>query len=173
MAISREKKEQVVSTLENDLKTAKMVVFTGYKGLKMDDLKEMRIKGRDLGVSYKITKKTLLKIAAKNAGIELSDEILSDDLAMAVGVNDEIAPAKIMADGAKSSDFLVIKGGYFEGKVISAQDVKDLALLPGREELYAKIVGSLASPLSGMVNVLSGNMRGLVTVLDGYLKSRS
>jgi len=93
-------------------------------------------------------------------------------VAVAFAGGDEVAPAKITYTYSKKNDKFAIVGGILEGKEISDIMVKSLASLPGREELYAKIVGSLASPLSGMVNVLAGNIRGLVNVLGAYRDSK-
>jgi len=173
MAISRAKKEELVAELEVKLKNAKMVVFTDYMGLKMDDLSAIRREGRKQQVEYKIFKNTLVKLAAKNAGVSLPEDLLRGPLAIAFGQGDGLAPAKIIAEAARGNENLKIKAGIFEGRLISEAEVKDLALIPGREELYAKLVGSVSAPLSGMLNVLSGNIRGLVNVLDAYQKSKA
>jgi large subunit ribosomal protein L10 len=169
MAITREKKETLVADLAEKLTSSKSVVFTDYRGLTVEEIDEVRNQLREQGIEFKVIKNTLFKLAAKQAGIEISEDVTSGHpVAIAFAGDDEVAPAKITYTYTKKNDKFAIIGGIFEGKQISDIMVKSLASLPGREELYAKIVGSLASPLSGMVNVLQGNIRGLVTVLGAY-----
>ncbi len=173
MAITREKKETLVAALVNKLQTAKSVVFTDYRGLTVEEIDEVRNQLREQGIEFKVIKNTLFKIAAKEAGIELSDDIIGGHpVAVAFAGDDEVAPAKVVYAYTKKNDKFGIVGGILEGKEISDIMVKSLASLPGREELYAKLVGSIASPLSGMVNVLSGNIRGLVNVLTAIKDSK-
>jgi large subunit ribosomal protein L10 len=118
-------------------------------------------------------KNTLFKLAAKEAGIEIAEDVThGHPVAVAFAGDDEVAPAKITYTYSKKNDKFAIVGGILEGKEISDIMVKSLASLPSREELYAKIVGTLASPLSGMVNVLSGNIRGLVNVLNSIKETK-
>jgi len=173
MAITREKKETLVAALTEKIAGAKSVVFTDYSGLTVEELNEVRDKLREQGIEYKVIKNTLFKIAAKKAGLELDkDLILNHPIAVAFAADDEVAPAKITYDYSKKNEKLAIVGGVLDGKQISDIMVKSLAQLPSREELYAKIVGSLASPMSGMVNVLSGNIRGLVNVLNSIKETK-
>jgi large subunit ribosomal protein L10 len=167
MAISKDKKEVLVAELTEKLSGSKAVVFTDFRGLTVEELEEVRNKLRAEGISFKVVKNTLFHIAAKNAGLELTEEATGGrPVAVAFGAGDEVAPAKITNEFAKKNDKFAIIGGILEGKQITDIAVKSLANMPSREELYAKIVGSIASPMSGMVNVLSGNLRGLVNVLN-------
>ena len=159
MAITREKKESLVADLAAKLAGAKSVVFTDYRGLTVEEIDEVRNQLRKQGIEFKVIKNTLFKLAAKQAGIEISTDVTSGHpVAIAFAGTDEVAPAKITYTYSKKNEKFAIVGGILEGKEISDIMVKSLASLPSREELYAKIVGSLASPLSGMVNVLSGNI---------------
>jgi large subunit ribosomal protein L10 len=167
MAITKQKKEEVVQNLVDKLTSAKSVVFTDYRGLTVEELNEVRNELRKEGIEYKVIKNTLFKIAAKEANMELElESAQGHPIAAAFGYQDEVVPAKVVNSYANKNEKLEILGGILEGKEINAIMVKSLAKLPGREELYAKIVGSLSSPLSGMVNVLNGNIRGLVNVLS-------
>lgn len=166
MAITREKKEILVADLAEKLTTSKSVVFTDYRGLTVEEIEEVRNQLRAEGIEFKVIKNTLFKLAAKKAGVEISEDVThGHPVAVAFAGEDEIAPAKITYTYTKKNDKFAIIGGVLEGKQISDIMVKSLASLPGREELYAKIVGSLVSPLSGLVNVMQGNIRGLVNVL--------
>lgn len=169
MAITREKKEALVAELVEKLTNSKSVVFTDYRGLIVEEINEVRNQLREHGIEFRVIKNTLFKLATKQAGIEIAEDITHDHpIAIAFAGDDEVAPAKITYTYTKKNDKFAILGGILEGKQISDIMVKSLAGLPGREELYTKVVGSLASPLSGMVNVLSGNIRGLVNVLSTY-----
>ena len=173
MAITREKKEALVAELVSKLQSAKSVVFTDYRGLTVEEIEEVRNELRKDGIEFRVVKNTLFKIAAREAGIEIVEDVThGHPVAIAFAGDDEVAPAKITFTYSKKNDKFAIVGGILEGKQISDIMVKSLASLPGREELYAKIVGSIASPLSGMVNVLSGNVRGLVNVLSAIRDSK-
>ena len=167
MAITKEKKEQLISELSEKLRTSKSVVFTDYRGLTVEELEDLRNKLREQGIEFKVIKNTLFRIAVKEAGITIDESIIKGHpVAVAFSSDDEVAPAKISYEFASKNEKLGIIGGILEGKGINDIMIKSLAKLPSREELYAKIVGSLASPLSGLVNVLSGNTRNLVNVLN-------
>jgi large subunit ribosomal protein L10 len=173
MAITREKKEVLVADLVTKLQTAKSVVFTDYRGLTVEEIDEVRNSLREQGIEFKVIKNTLFRLAAKQAGIEISEDITQGHpVAVAFAGNDEIAPAKIAYTYSKKNEKFSILGGILEGKQISDIMIKSLASLPGREELYAKLVGSIASPISGMVTVLSGNIRGLVNILTAIKDSK-
>lgn len=173
MAITKEKKEEVVAGLVSKLKEAKSVVFTDYRGLSVEELNEVRNELRKEGIEYKVIKNTLFTIAIKDAGLDIDLEATKGHpIAAAFGYQDEVAPAKVVNTYASKNEKLEIVGGILEGKEISPIMVKSLAKLPSREELYGKLVGTLAAPMSGMVNVLQGNIRGLVNVLSAIKDSK-
>lgn len=168
MAKTREYKEKVVKTLTEHLAQSKSAVLIGYKGLKVAETEELRNRLREKKVHFHITKNTLFKIALKNTGITVSPELLDKPLAIAFATEDEVTPAKEIDLFAKEHEAIEILGGILENEYIDEHMIKRLASLPSKEELYAKLVGSIAAPLSGMVNVLAGNIRGLVSVLAKY-----
>ncbi len=160
--------EKVVETLTEHLKQSKSAVLIGYKGLKVTETEELRNKLREKKVDFHVTKNTLFKIALSNTGIKVAPELLDKPLAIAFATEDEVTPAKEIDLFAKEHEALEVLGGILENEYIDEKAIKQLASLPSKEELYAKVVGSLAAPLSGMVNVLVGNIRGLVNVLSQY-----
>jgi large subunit ribosomal protein L10 len=167
MAITKQKKEELVADLASKLREAKSIVFTDYRGLTVEELNEVRNELRKQGIEYKVLKNTLFKIAAKEADLDIVLENAGGHpIAAAFGYLDEVAPAKVVNTYAGKNEKLEILGGVLEGKEINAIMVKSLAKMPSREELYGKLVGTLAAPMSGMVNVLQGNIRGLVNVLS-------
>lgn len=165
MAKTKEQKTQIIEQIALELKEAKSAVLIDYKGLKVKDSEELRTLLRSKGATLSVAKNTLVKIALKKEGISFNEEIFKKPVAIAFSKEDEVAPAKEISLFAKKNQAVEILGGILESKMIDADSVKRLAELPTKEELLAKAVGSIASPLSGMVNVLAGNIRSLVSVL--------
>ena len=168
MAKTRKEKESIVSQLNEQLDQAKAAVIVNYKGLTVSDTENLRSELRKNQVSFSIVKNSLLKIAFKEKGIDADKEIMDQPLAVAFGNNDEVVAAHEIHNFAKQHEALEILGGIYQNEYVGKDKIITLASLPSREELYAKIVGSLAAPMTGMVNVLSGNLRGLVNVLSQY-----
>ncbi|MDX1535791.1 MAG: 50S ribosomal protein L10 [Candidatus Spechtbacterales bacterium] len=174
MAITREKKEQVIDALKKDLDGAKVVVFTDYKGMGVNDLTAMRRKIRESGGRYMVAKKTLIKKALEDAGIKNIDPIEMDgQVAVAFGMEDSVSTTKAIYDTQKETEKPGILLGFMDGKVLTQEQVVQLAKLPSREELLAGVVGSINAPLSGFVNVLGGNLRGLVYTLNAIKEKKA
>ena len=170
MAITRQKKEEVISQIREKIDKAQSVIITDYKGLAVDEINELRNKLREKEVEYKVVKFTLLRLALKQVGfdkVELGD-FEAHPIALAFGYKDEVETAKTVYEFTKEHEMLDILGGISGRNNVSVDTIINLALLPSREELYTKLVGSINAPLSGLVNVLSGNLRGLVSVLGQY-----
>ena len=168
MAKTRKEKESIVSQLEQQIEQAESAVVVNYKGLTVSDMESLRNELGKKDISFSVAKNSLLKIALKAKGIEFDQEIMNQPLAIAFARSDEVSVAKNINDFAKTHEMLEILGGIYQKEYIARDRVLVLANLPSSEELYAKIVGSLAAPMTGMVNVLSGNFRGLVNVLSQY-----
>lgn len=150
-----ESKKEVVATLVEKLKGATAGVVVDYKGINVADDTKLRRDLREAGVDYKVVKNTLLRFAAKEAGLEDICPVLEGTTALAVS-DDAVAPAKILGKFAKASDGkFSIKSGFMDGKVISIDEVKVLSELPGREEL-----------LCMLLSALNGNIRGLAVALN-------
>jgi large subunit ribosomal protein L10 len=119
------------------------------------------------GMSYKVTKNTLLRIAAKNAMSGLDPAKFTGPMALAMGFDDEVAPARVIFQYAREHEALEIVGAITaDGSLLSPAEVKALAQLPSREQLLGQVVGTIAAPLSGFVGVLSGNVRSIINVLN-------
>ena len=168
MAISREKKEKIVSELTEEFKNNIVAVLADYSGLNVSEISELRKKAKEKDVSFKVAKNNLFLLASKNAGAKLDKDTLKRPVAIAFGHKDEVDAPKTLNDFAKEHESLEILGGIIDSEYATKEAIMDLANLPSREELYAKIVGSLASPLRGLASVLQGNLRGLVLVLNQY-----
>jgi len=162
---TREQKKDIVKNLVEKLKTSKAVVFSDFKGLSVKDMTTLRRELRKEGTQFDVLKKTLINIALKEAGIDLDIKKMEGQIAVAISSQDEVTAAKLIAKTAKATENLKMVSGILGDKVLTAEEVNALAKLPSKEELLAKLVGTLNAPISGLANVLAGNLRGLVTVL--------
>lgn len=175
MAITREAKEQAVQQLTTDLGRIKLAVLTDYRGLTVAEIKELRGALRDEGITYRVTKNTLLRIAVNNnpALATIDPGAFTGPMALAMGFDDEVAPARVVFQYAKTHKALEIVGAITaEGQLLSAADVKALATLPSHEQLLGMVVGTIAAPLSGFVGVMSGNVRSIVNVLNAIKEAQ-
>ncbi|MDI3548843.1 MAG: large subunit ribosomal protein [Halanaerobiales bacterium] len=164
--MARPDKEATVAELAEKLTNAKSVVVTDYMGLDVAEITELRKRLREAGVEYKVVKNTLARLAAKQAGIETITDFFVGPTAIAFGIEDAVSPAKILVDFSEDHDELEIKGGALNGEIINIDKVKSLAKIPPRDVLLAKALAGMKAPISGLVNVLQGNLRGLVQVLN-------
>ncbi len=149
-----EQKKQVVAELIETLKSAQAGVLVDYRGITVEQDTKLRTKLREAGVEYKVVKNTLTRFAANEVGFQELDEQLNGPTALAISTTDAVAPAKVISDFAKEVETLQIKAGFVDGKVISLDEVKQLANTPSREVLIAKIMGSLNAPISKLVRTL-------------------
>ncbi len=159
------KKIFTVQNLTEKLKDAQVLILSDYRGLSMAQLDDLRQAIKKAGGELEIIKNTLLKRAADEAKVKIEDEVLTGPTAALWTWEAEIGPLKALADFAKEAGLPKVKFGRFEGETISLERIKELAQLPGLEELKAKLVGQLQSPLYGLTNSLQGNLRKLVYVL--------
>lgn len=163
--LTRPQKEQLVKDLSARIKDGKVLIFSDYAGTTVAKMKDLRDELRKTDSSYKITKKKLIDLALKDAGVEASVLDLEGQIGIAIGKEDEVSAAKVLAKFAKENKNFKILQGVLENKVISGQEVMSLATLPSKEELLAKLVGTINAPISGFVNALAGNLKNLVGVL--------
>ena len=154
------------------VKDGKVLIFSDYAGTTVGKMKDLRDELRKTDSSYKITKKKLINLALKDAGIEASVLDLEGQIGIAIGKGDEVTAAKVLAKFAKENKNFKILQGVLENKVISGQEVMSLATLPSKDELLAKLVGTINAPILGFVNTLAGNIRGFVTVLKGIADNK-
>lgn len=164
--MARPDKEAAVKEIEEKLNEAKSLVVTDYIGLNVAEMTELRAKLREAGVDYKVVKNTLAKIAANNSDLSEINEFFNGPTAVAFGIDDVVAPAKILDEFAEDHEVLEIKGGYLNGEIISKEKVESLAEIPSRDELLGKAFASMKAPITGFVNVLNGNLRNFVNVLS-------
>jgi len=154
-----------VQNLTEKLKQAKAVVLADYHGLKVSQMAELRQKVKKAGGEFEVVKNTLLNRAADESQIKIDPEALQGPTAVLWAYEDQISPLKALVDFAKVNELPKIKFGLLDKAVTPIEKIKQLASLPSKDELKAKLVGTLQSPLYGLNNALNWNMRKLVLVL--------
>ena len=149
------------------------MVFVNFAGLNVKDLSALRKQCREQNVGYLVTKKTLMQLAFKEAKLDgFNSKNLPGSVASVFANDDELAASRVVGAFAKTHEALRPVGGMLEQRFIDAAMVMALSKLPSKQELLAKMVGSMQSPISGLVNVMTGNLRGLVSVLQAVGKSK-
>lgn len=168
-----QEKKQIVEQMVEKLKSASAGVLVDYRGLTVEQDTDLRNQLRKAGVEYKVVKNTLTRFAAKEVGYDALDPVLNGPTSLAVSYEDPVAAAKILTEFAKKNEKLEIKAGFVDGKVINVNEIKALADLPPKEVLIAKVLGGFNAPISGFVNVLNGNLRGLAVALNAIAEKKA
>lgn len=163
--LTRSQKEQLVSEVSEQALSAKSAVFVDYRGLTVFDIRTLKKKLREANGTFRVVKKTLIARMAERAGITLDESILDGQVAVVFSQEDEVAAVKAVSEFARTNKKLRILGGVLEKKMLLAASVEALAKMPNKQEMLAKVVGTIQAPISGFVRVLGGNLQGLVTVL--------
>lgn len=166
MAKTRVQKQEMVGGLSTKLKASKSAVLANFQGLNMEAMDTLRSTCKAQDITLLASKKTLVKIAFQEAGLDLDTKLFEGGVAVLLGMSDEVAPAQVIAEFAKKNDAVKIFGGVLEGQFIDSTKVKQLSLLPSKQQLLGQLVGTINAPVSGFVNVLAGNLRGLANVLN-------
>ena len=167
-------KREKVAILEEKIDRAQAIIFADYRGLTVAQINDLRRKFFQTGNSeFVVAKNTLMRIALKNKGIELEEMAgLKGPTGIGFGYDDPVAPAKTIADYAKTNNKLVLKSGLVDGQFYGLEQVTKLADVPPVEQLYASIVGSIASPLGNFVGVLNETVRSFVAVIDAIIQQK-
>jgi large subunit ribosomal protein L10 len=165
-------KEAVVEDIKEKMSKAQSVVLFDYRGLTVDEVTQLRNQMRKAGVEYKVIKNTMMTRAANELGITGTEELFKGPTAVAFGLADAAAPAKILVDFIKKVKKTEIKGGLLEGKVVDLNQIKYLAELPPKEVLIAKLLGTLNAPATNLVGVLNGLPRALVCALNAIREQK-
>ncbi len=150
-----ESKKAVVASLAAELRKAKTLVVADPRGLTVEQDTAMRTAFRKSGMTYKVVKNTLAAIAARDTGLDGLSAYLAGPSAIGYSETDVVLPAKLMKEYADKFEKFNLKGGAMEGRILSLEDVLALAATPPREELLARVVGGLMSPIAGLVLLLS------------------
>jgi len=169
MALIKEKKQKALKDLKENISKQKSIVFVDFSKVNSQDLFSLRKKLKEAGCVLKIGKKTLIRIAFGQSNISFWSKIknsIPGQVALVFGIKDELSPARISNQFSKTNENFKILGGIFENRFIVKEKVLVLANLLSKEELLGKIVGSIAAPMSGFMNVLQSNIKGLTVVLS-------
>lgn len=154
MPKTRQEKEAIKAKLVAAFKKAKSIVFADYQGLKVAQADTLRKKAREADVEYLVAKKSLMNLAAKEAGYELDVKKFPGMLGAAFGTQDEVAPAKVLGDMGKDTSLKLV-GGIFEGQVVNQEKVSALSKLPSKQQLLGQVVGTMYAPVSAFVRALN------------------
>ena len=150
-----ELKQPIVAEISQLLDGAQSAVAVDYRGLTVEQDTRLRKQLREAGVSYKVYKNTMIRFAAKGTSFEAMDADLEGPTALAVSKTDATAPARILAEFAKTANKLELKGGVVEGTYYDAKGMQVIATIPSREVLLGKLLGSIQSPISNLARVLN------------------
>ena len=172
MLLTRSEKENLVSKMTDQLEKSKAILIVNYQGMTVNQINDLKEKLGEQQIGFTVIKNSLFKIALKKANLVVDESLFDQPIAIIWGIDDEVTPSKLVVDFGKSVEKLEIVGGIANGQFINIETVKQLAALPGRDELYAKLVGSLNAPMFRLVNALQGNLRSLVYILDQYKNTR-
>ena len=166
MSAALEEKKKLVEELKEKIGAAKSIVIVDYKGLSVCEDTELRKTLREANVEYRVLKNRLMQKAFNELGYADFDEALNGPTAVAFANGDPVAPAKILLESADKSKKLTVKCGMVDGTYITVDGVKELATLPPKEVLLAKLLGTLEAPISGLARVLNETVAGLARVLN-------
>ena len=166
-------KQEKVEAMKENFAKAKVAVVTEYRGLTVEEITNLRRKLQKEHSDYMVTKNTLAKLASKGTQFEVLADTLKGPVAIAFGFQDEVAPAKILTKFIKDVKKGEIIATALDGKLLSAKETQVLADLPSKEELYAKMLGSINSPATGIVGAVNAVMSSLVRAMDQVAKQKA
>jgi len=165
--ITKDQKKKIIEDIKDKLLKQKTILFFDYSGLKVTKFQDLRGQFREDGIECQVAKKSLIDLAFQKAKIDIVKvRELPGQVAIAFGYDDEIQPARILHKFSKENEELEIVGGVVEGVYLDKEGIIGLAMLPSKQELLGKLVGSISSPLSDLMNALEGNLRKLLFVLS-------
>lgn len=168
MAISKQRKEEVLAQYSEWIKRSHAVILVEYTGVKMKDLDNIRAKIRDTGGEFHVVKNTLVRRAFSNNGMKLPDDYLVKSTAVSFAFTDPASTAKALADATKGSEFVKVKGGFLSGQALDTAQVKALAELPPLPVVRAQLLGVLQAPAGKLVRTIAEPARGLAAVIKAF-----
>ena len=166
-------KNDKIALIKEKIDKAQVAIVTEYKGLSVEEITKLRRALQKDNGDYMVTKNTLTKIAIKGTPYEVLAESLKGPIALAFGYGDQVAPAKALSQFIKETKKGEILGAVLDGKLMSAEEAKALASLPSKEEIYAKMLGCINSPASGIANSVNAVMSSLVRAIAAVRDQKS
>lgn len=158
-------KQDKVALIKEKIDKAQVAIVTEYKGLSVEEITKLRRALQAVGGDYMVTKNTLAKLAIKDTPYEVLTETMKGPIAIAFGFSDQVAPAKALSTFIKEVKKGEILAAAMDGRLMSAEEAKALATLPSKEEIYAKMLGCINSPASGIANSVNAVMSSLVRAI--------
>ena len=168
MAISKQRKSELLTEYVDWMKRSQAVILVEYSGAKMKDLDAIRAKIRDTGGEFHIVKNTLARRAFKENGMELPQDYLVKSTAVLFAFTDPASTAKALSDATKGSEFVKVKGGFMSGQSLNTAQVKVLSELPPLPVMRATLLGVLQAPAGKLVRTIAEPARGLAGVIKAY-----
>lgn len=168
MAVTRKRKAEQLKEYGELVKKSQAIFLTSYNGVTVKNIQALRAKVREASGEYHVLKNTLAAIALKEAGLPVPEDLLSASTAIGFALNDAAAVAKAIADFAKDSEFVKMKGGVMGGKLLSAKQVEALAALPPLPVVRAQLLGLINAPAARLTGVIAGSVRQVVNVVKAY-----
>lgn len=166
-------KSEKISQMKEKIEKAKVAIVTDYKGLSVEEITKLRRSIQKEDGDYMVTKNTLAKIAVKGTEYEVLADSLTGPVAIAFGFDDQVAPAKALAKFIKETQKGEILAAAMDGKLLSASEAKALATLPSKQEIYAKMLGCINSPASGIANSINAVMSSLTRAMAAVRDQKS
>ena len=173
MSKNFELKKVVVQEIKARFEQAQSAIFLDYRGLTVAEVTQLRNQCRAAGVEYVVLKNTMIELAVKELGIAGLDDYLKGPTAVAFGMKDPVAPAKVLAEFIRKVKKTTLKCGVVDGQVIDVAGVQALSELPPKEVLIARMMGSLNAPITNFVGVLSATLRSLVYTIEAIRKQKA
>lgn len=173
MAISKERKEEMLATYAEWLKKSEAVILVEYTGVKMKDLDNIRAKIRESDGEFHILKNTLARRAFADSGLSMPPDFLVQSTAVSFAFSDPASTAKALSDATKGNQFVKFKGGFMSGQTLTAAQVKALADMPPLPVMRAQLLGVLQAPAGKLVRTIAEPARGLAAVIKAFSEKAS
>ena len=169
--MATEKKVQIVESLREIFSRCNIGILTDYRGLSTAEISDLRRKLRESGIEYRVVKNSLAQFAARRAGMDDLAGSFEGPVAIAFSYGEIPEAARVLDDYIRSTkSILNIKGGFLADRLLTSKDVEALAKLPAREVLIGQVIAGIQSPITGLVNVLAGPIRGVMGVLQARIQ---
>ena len=166
-------KSDKIAQIKEKVEKAQVAIVTEYKGMSVEEITKLRRALQKEDGDYMVTKNTLAKIAVKDTNYELLSDLLTGPIAIAFGYGDQVMPAKALAKFIKETETGKIVGAVLDGKLLSEEEAKALASLPSKQEIYAKMLGCINSPASGIANSVNAVMSQLTRAMAAVRDQKS